>query len=189
MNQRIFLVDTEATSPTPFSGVMTEFGIVDFETRHWFHGHLYDSAPHPDIPALPVLAGPGLNPWVATDTDPWVATDTDPSGPVEKKSAADVFGALADWLAAFGGRPSFVADNPAFDWQWIAYGFDEARMKNPFGHSARRIGDLAAGLEKNWRKTSAWKRYRKTRHDHTPVNDSLGNAEALHTILTRHSQI
>ena len=49
--------------------------------------------------------------------------------------------------------------------------------RNPFGYSARRIGDLYCGMNKDMNKT--WKHLRKTVHDHNPVNDAKGNAEAL----------
>lgn len=35
----------------------------------------------------------------------------------------EVYTAFDKWLAGFEGRPVFVSDNPAFDWQWINYGF------------------------------------------------------------------
>ena len=51
---------------------------------------------------------------------------------------------------------------------------------NPFGFSARRIGDLYCGLMKDAGKNSEWKRkYRMTKHTHAPVDDAKGNAEAL----------
>ena len=52
--------------------------------------------------------------------------------------------------------------------------------RNPLGWSARRIGDLYCGLVKDAGKNHEWKKkYRKTKHDHNPVNDAKGNAEAL----------
>jgi hypothetical protein len=48
---------------------------------------------------------------------------------------------------------------------------------NPFGFSARRIGDLYCGLVKDSR--AKWKHLRKTTHNHHPVQDSIGNAEVL----------
>ena len=79
-----------------------------------------------------------------------------------------------------GRRPTFISDNPAFDWQWINFYFWRFVGDNPFGHSARRIGDLYCGLVKDARKNRDWKmKYRKTRHTHHPVADSMGNAEAL----------
>lgn len=86
------------------------------------------------------------------------------------------------------GVATFISDNPAFDWMWVADLFDRADVPNPFGFSARRIGDLAAGLAGNWRNTNGWKKYRRTVHDHNPVNDALGNAEAFEEILRRSGQ-
>lgn len=89
-----------------------------------------------------------------------------------------VMARFADWIAANSkGRPIFVSDNPAFDWQWINYYFHQFYGRNPFGYSARRIGDLYCGMKNNV--YAPWKHLRKTRHDHNPVNDAKGNAEAL----------
>lgn len=85
------------------------------------------------------------------------------------------------WLLAVacGRRLVFVSDNPAFDWQFANYYFHRFQGRNPFGHSARRIGDLYSGLVRDARKGSEWKRLRQTRHTHDPVDDARGNAEAL----------
>jgi hypothetical protein len=87
---------------------------------------------------------------------------------------------FADWLAARAkGRPVFVSDNVAFDWQFINYYFHRFIGRNPFGFSGRRIGDLYAGLVKDASKATEWKKYRVTAHTHNPVDDAKGNAEAL----------
>ncbi len=75
------------------------------------------------------------------------------------------------------GRPVFISDNPAFDWQFINYYFHTYLGRNPFGFSARRIGDLYAGMKMDT--YVKWKHLRKTVHDHNPVNDAKGNAEVL----------
>ena len=78
------------------------------------------------------------------------------------------------------GRPIFISDNPAFDWMWICYYFDKYYLDNPFGFSGRRIGDLYCGMVNDAGKNGEWKRkLRKTRHTHNPVDDAMGNAEAL----------
>jgi DNA polymerase III epsilon subunit-like protein len=85
-----------------------------------------------------------------------------------------------DWLKEnVNGSPVFISDNLAFDWQWINYYFHYFVGKNPFGFSGRRIGDLYAGLMKDYFAASKWKKFRKTLHTHNPVDDALGNAEAL----------
>jgi hypothetical protein len=54
---------------------------------------------------------------------------------------------FAGWLEKNSkGRAIFISDNPAFDWQFINYYFHRFLGQNPFGFSARRIGDLYAGL-------------------------------------------
>jgi hypothetical protein len=87
---------------------------------------------------------------------------------------------FADWLTKYSkGHPTFVSDNPAFDWQFINYYFHRFLGRNPFGFSARRIGDLYAGLVRDASKASDWKKFRLTPHTHNPVDDAKGNAEAL----------
>jgi DNA polymerase III epsilon subunit-like protein len=93
----------------------------------------------------------------------------------------DVMERFDKWLTENStGRPVFISDNLAFDWQWINYYFHTYLEKNPFGFSGRRIGDLYCGMKMDTFVNKEWKRlYRKTSHDHNPVNDAKGNAEAL----------
>ena len=100
-----------------------------------------------------------------------------------KDASRATFYHFEKWLEQFKGRKVFVSDNPAYDWQGINYGFLHQLGRNPFGHSARRVGDFYAGLKGNWRNTSGWKNLRKTPHTHNPVDDARGNAEALREIL------
>lgn len=88
---------------------------------------------------------------------------------------------FAAWLNEHStGSPIFISDNPAFDWQWINWYFHYFTGKNPFGFSARRIGDLYCGMKMDAGLNNEWKKlYRKTKHDHHPLNDARGNAEAL----------
>lgn len=90
------------------------------------------------------------------------------------------------WISSVvekGFRPLFVSDNPAYDWQFINYYFHLHLGKNPFGHSARRIGDFYAGLVGDFTDGSSWKKLRVTAHDHNPVNDAMGNLEAFERVL------
>jgi len=55
-----------------------------------------------------------------------------------------------EWIKKVSiGKPIFISDNPAFDWQWINYYFHKYLNKNPFGFSARRIGDIYCGMVKD----------------------------------------
>jgi hypothetical protein len=88
------------------------------------------------------------------------------------------------WLESITlSRPTFWSDNPAFDWMWMNDAFHVHTHWNPFGYSARRIGDFYAGFRRDPAKSCEWKKFRVTPHDHNPVNDALGNAEALWFIL------
>ena len=51
------------------------------------------------------------------------------------------------------------------------------------GMPERVLADFYAGLVGDFRSTQKWKRLRRTKHDHHPVHDALGNAEALIRLL------
>lgn len=163
---RFIVVDIEAArGPTPRSGVMTEFAGVDLETGSHFYAKLYRTRPDEITPAIPVI------------------TDETPLQPLDEAMSR-----FAEWLGQWDEQVVFVSDNPGYDFMWIADAFDAAEIDNPFGHSSRRIGDLYAGLAGNWRDANKWKRWRRTDHDHTALNDAHGNAEALRTILEKFDQ-
>jgi DNA polymerase III epsilon subunit-like protein len=93
----------------------------------------------------------------------------------------EVMRGFDEWINAnSNGKPTFISDNLAFDWQWINYYFHITLGRNPFGFSGRRIGDLYCGMKMDAGLNSEWKRnLRKTKHTHHPVDDAKGNAEAL----------
>ena len=87
---------------------------------------------------------------------------------------------FAEWVEKTAvGRPVMVSDNPAYDWQFVNGYLWKYAGRNPFGHSARRIGDLYAGMQQGTRLAGDWRRLRKTPHTHHPVDDARGVAEAL----------
>jgi len=71
----------------------------------------------------------------------------------------------------------FVSDNNGFDWQFVNYYCWKFLNENPFGHSSTNLGSLYKGMACSMFKN--FKHLRKTIHDHNPVNDAKGNAEAL----------
>lgn len=89
------------------------------------------------------------------------------------------------WLKPLmnGNRPVIWSDNPAFDWQFFNYYCHAYLQHNPFGFSARRIGDYWAGKQGNPRDTTSWKKLRTVKHTHNALDDALGNAGALLKIL------
>lgn len=158
----LIFVDCEAYGGAPSVGKLTEFGAVTLHNKDTFHGVIYKSTPSKNNPAIPEI----------TSSEPI----NDP---------ATVFKNFENWIIKVSGtsRPIFISDNPAFDFQWINDGFWKYIGYNPFGHSARRIGDFYAGLVNDFRAASKWKHLRVTKHDHNPVNDAMGNVEAFQRII------
>ena len=122
-------------------------------------------------------------------TDNWIPDALEVSGftreefenfPVDNLESMIQF---RDWVqqANGDGRPTMWSDNIAFDWQFVNYYCHYYLKSNPFGFSGRRIGDYYCGTKKNV--GARWKYLRKTVHDHDPVNDAKGNAEALWHML------
>lgn len=94
---------------------------------------------------------------------------------------------MVAWAESLGDRPGIASDNPGFDFPFLAWYSWKFTGRNPFGHSARRIGDFAAGLERNWAARQDWKKLRRTRHTHNALDDSKGNAEALMALTDKHN--
>ena len=156
-----FVVDVESDGPIPGRYSMVSFGAVLVEPMlsKTFYGQTKPISEHFILEAL-AISEHSREQHKALD-DP-----------------ADVMKRFAEWLKQISsGRPIFVSDNLAFDWQWINYYFHTFLGGNPFGHSGRRIGDLYAGLVKDT--FAPWKQLRKTAHTHHPVDDAKGNAEAI----------
>lgn len=158
--KNLIFVDCEADGKSPSTGKMTEFGAVAYPSKATFHGVLVERKPSEGNQKFRVATGKTFD---------------------EK----EVFEKFDKWLTEVtkGEKPLFVSDNPAFDWQWINDGFWRTLGKNPFGHSARRIGDFYAGLVGDFINSSSWKKLRVTPHDHNPVNDAMGNLEAFERLL------
>jgi len=152
----LVFVDCEAQGPCPSCGQLTEFGAVIYEPRE---------------------------PLLHKTTYHGIITTRDGVKPLPE-CEEQAFGQFHIWLKARSkGRPIFVSDNPAWDFQWIQDGFHRIMGENPFGHSARRISDFYAGLTGDFRNTQKWKQLRETPHDHNPVNDAMGNLEAFERML------
>ena len=163
----LIVVDVESDGPIPSKYSMVSFGAVVVEAglNRTFYGQTRPISEN-WIPGALAISGHTRAEHEAFD------------------EPAIVMKNFAAWLSSIGkGRPIFVSDNLAFDWQWINFYFHFYEDMNPFGFSGRRIGDFYAGLQRDWFKASEWKRLRQTHHSHHPVDDARGNAEALLQIL------
>ncbi len=158
-----FSVDAESDGPSPMKYSMVCFGAVPVANlEQSFYGQ---TKPISDIWIPQALAVSGF-------TREQHLTFPEPDVTMK---------AFVEWVEATNTRerPMLVSDNPAYDWQWINGYLDYYVGRNPFGFSARRIGDMYAGYKGEASQSSSWKRLRKTKHTHNPVDDARGNAEAL----------
>lgn len=90
--------------------------------------------------------------------------------------------AFEEWVQkSITKKPVFISDNNGFDWSFINWYFHHFLGRNPFGYSSQNLNSLYKGLQRDY--YASFKHLRKTRHTHHPVDDALGNAEALWVML------
>lgn len=167
MQKELIVVDVEADGPCPGIYSMVCFGavVVDKCLDKTFYGQ----------------TAPLMTPETFWNPEALAVSGFTREQHEAFPDPAETMVKFKEWLEWLGPRRLvFISDNPAFDWQFINYYFHKYLGENPFGFSARRIGDLYCGLRRHMGKNNEWKkRLRKTAHTHHPVQDCLGNAEAL----------
>lgn len=157
----IFVIDIESDGPIPGDYSMVSFGAVlvneALDTR--FYGQLKPISEQWNPDALAV----------AELTREECLAFEDP---------LSVMTRFAQWIKDNNrGCPQFYSDNNGFDWQFINWYFHHFIGENPFGYTSVNIGSLYKGLVGDMFQN--FKHLRKTEHTHHPVDDAVGNAEAL----------
>lgn len=155
------MVDVESDGPTAGDYSMVCFGavIVEPALERTFYGKLKPVS-EKWIPQALAVSGFGREQTMTFD------------------EPADVMARFDDWISQnLKDQPMFVSDNNGYDWQFINWYFHHFLGRNPFGHSSTNLGSLYKGLVKDT--FLNFKHLRKTKHTHNPVDDAIGNAEAL----------
>ena len=155
------MVDVETDGPIPADYSMICLGavVVDESLDKRFYGQLKPISEQ-WIPESLKISGFSRNQTQQFD---------DPKEVMEKFSA---------WIeVSCAGTPLFISDNNGFDWQCVNYYFHHFLGNNPFGFSSTNLGSLYKGLVKDTSKN--FKHLRNTAHTHDPLDDAVGNAEAL----------
>ncbi len=166
-----FMVDIEADGPAPALYSMVSFGVVEMTSEGWGRTFYATLAPITESYIPEALA-------ISNHTREEQLTFEDPR---------EVMLRLDAWVRSITNnqRAHFFSDNPAFDWQFINYYLHRYVGNNIFGHSARRIGDLYAGSVRDFHTKPLWKKWKKTKHTHHPLDDAKGNAEAYAEMVRR----
>lgn len=175
---RVFAFDVEADGPCPGLYSMVSLGIVSVD----------DPGVSFYRPLRPI-------------SEAWVPEALAVSGFSREQTLSfptpeDVIGELVAWAEKQASTPSgkpqrisLVSDNPAFDWQFLNYYCHRFAGKNPFGFSARRLGDLYAGYAGDPADTHGWTRWRRTRHSHHALDDAKGVAEAWRALTAKMKEL
>lgn len=86
-----------------------------------------------------------------------------------------------EWVLANNERyrPIFVADNNGYDYMFTHFYLEHflGKGQDPFGWSSRNLNDIYHGLVGNM--SASFKHLRIAPHNHNPVSDALGNAQAF----------
>lgn len=157
-----FMVDVEADGPIPGDFSMIAVGAVIVE------------------PGLSRTFKATLHPI----SDDWIPDALAVSGFTREQTlqfepALDVMRNFREWVESnTKGKPIFVSDNSAFDPMFVYWYMHHFTLGNPFGHSSTSLGSLWKGMAMNTR-SKKYKKFRKTKHSHNPLDDAMGNAEAM----------
>ena len=158
------MVDIESDGPIPGDFSMISFGavLVNEQLDQTFYGQLKPIS-EKYIPEALAVSGHTREETLAFD---------DPK---------HVMAEFQTWIKkTCKDHPIFISDNNGFDWMFICWYFHHFLGKNPFGFSSQNLGSMYKGLVKDTFQT--FKHLRKTKHTHNPVDDAIGNAEALLTM-------
>lgn len=162
------MVDVEADGPIPGDYSMISFGavVVNQGLHQTFYGKLKPIS-EKWIPEALAVSGHSREQTLTFD------------------EPVSVMRRFAEWIRKVSkDQPRFIADNNGFDWQFINWYFHHFIGVNPFGFSSTNLGSLYKGLEADM--FANFKHLRQTKHDHNPVNDAKGNAEALLAMIQRY---
>ena len=155
------MVDVESDGPIPGDYSMICFGavIVEKSLDRSFYGQLAPISDNFDEKAL-AISGFSRQDCLGFDDPKSVMTN------------------FESWLKKnCAGRTMFVSDNNGFDWQFINWYFHHFLGRNPFGFSSSNLGSLYKGMQQDM--FVNFKHLRQTRHTHHPVDDAMGNAQAM----------
>ena len=157
----VIMVDIESDGPIPGDYSMISFGavIVDEELNKTFYGKLK----------------PISEKWIpdALKVSGFTREET-----LEFNDPKEVMSEFSNWIKSNSkSKPMFFSDNNGFDWQFINWYFIHFISENPFGFSSTNLGSLYKGMVNDMFKN--FKHLRKTKHTHNPIDDAMGNAEAL----------
>ena len=164
-------VDIEADGPIP------GFGIPPMAKPLWGYSMIAVGA---CLVAKPEI---GFLGYLKPISEQWVPEALAVSGftreeALEFPDPRTTMAAFSRWIHECAEPPYiFVADNNGFDFAWINWYFHQFGEGNPFGFSSKNINSLYQGMVGDV--FASFKYLRRTKHDHNPMHDAQGNAEAL----------
>ena len=175
-----FMVDIEALGPCPGFYSMTEFACVAYFRPPTYPLRFYGKFTITDAE----MVDPEAAKFYEGEQRPRVSEVT-PEEVAVHGTPRQVMEAFSQWVNDTNqegrGRPMFISDNNGFDYQFINYYLHRYVKRNIFGHSSQNLGSLYKGVVRNM--YESFKHLRDTQHTHHPLDDCLGNIEAMHKMF------
>lgn len=163
------MVDVESDGPIPGDYSMVSFGAVVVDKAGKLEQTFYSGPLAPISKKYDPAA-------LAISGHPREYLEKSGADPTDRMTAFEV------WLGCMvPKRPIFISDNNGFDWSFINWYFHHFIGRNPFGYSSQNLNSIYKGLQRDY--YASFKHLRKTKHTHHPVDDAMGNAEALLVML------
>jgi hypothetical protein len=162
------MTDIEADGPIPGDYSMVSFGavVVDKQLDKTFYGKLRPISER-FVPEALAVTGHSRDETLGFDEPKKVMVD------------------FAEWIRKVSpSQPIFISDNNGFDWMFMCWYFHHFLGRNPFGFSSQNLGSFYKGIVKDTRQN--FKHLRRTKHTHNPVDDVIGNAEAMLTMIEKY---
>jgi DNA polymerase III alpha subunit (gram-positive type) len=160
------VVDVEADGPIPGDYSMVSFGAV--VVSEWLQTSFYSG-----------ILKPVSDKW---QPDTLAISGQTRDDMLNGHEPAVIMANFAEWVTHnVPKKPIFISDNNGFDWSFINWYFHHFLGRNPFGFSSQNLNSIYKGLQRDY--YASFKHLRKTKHTHHPVDDAMGNAEALLVML------
>jgi len=160
-----YIIDIEADGPIPGDYSMIEIGAIKL-TENLDNTFYLDIKPMTNKFSIPALASIGKT--------------REETCNFHHEPDAAIF-LFKEWVQGNnkeGTRPMFFSDNNGFDFMFTHWYFMHFLGVDPFGWTSRNLQDIFRGMKMDMN-NRGFKKMRETKHTHNPVDDSLGNAEAL----------
>jgi hypothetical protein len=154
------MIDVESDGPIPGDYSMISFGavVVDDKLDKTFYSKLRPISPK-FVPEALAISGFSREETLQFTDPGYVMSD------------------FQRWLDENAGEKPVMVSDCSYDWMFICWYFNHFLGHSPLGYWSENLESLYKGIERDM--DADFTPLRKTPHTHNPLDDAVGNAEAL----------